>query len=235
MKVSVIIPTLNEEESIGETLDQIPGSSETEVMIIDGLSTDRTREIASSKGARIIEEKRRGYGRAYKTGFREAKGDVIVTLDGDTTYPAELIPKLVAQMESEGMDLISCDRIRKAEKGAFTTTHALGNWVLKVTMNLLFGTRLNDSQTGMWVFRKRILKDLKITSDGMPMSEEIKIEAFRNPKIKAKEVSVPYKVRKGQKSLNTWKDGFKNEIFLFKKRFTPRSLGPGEDFSDIVS
>jgi hypothetical protein len=62
------------------------------------------------------------------------------------------------------------------------------------------------------------------------MSEEIKIEAFRNKNVKAKEFSVPYRLRLGEKALNTWKDGVKNEIFLFKKRFTPKGLGPGEKF-----
>ena len=228
--ITVIIPTLNEEESIGRTIDEIPGREDMEIMIVDGLSTDRTREIASEKGARVVEESRKGYGRAYKTGFKEAKGDIIVTMDGDTTYPAEMTLELVDMLERENLDFISCDRIKKADKGAFTGTHALGNWILKVTTNLLFGLHLTDSQTGMWVFRKNILKHLRITSDGMPMSEEIKIEAFRNPKVKAKEVHVPYRVRLGDKALNTWKDGIRNEIFLFKKRFNPRSLGPGEDF-----
>ena len=230
MKVTVLIPTLNEGESIGETLDQIPRSEDMEIAIIDGLSKDRTREIAISKGARVIEEKRRGYGRAYKTGFKEAMGDIVVTMDGDTTYPAELVTELVELLEAEQLDFLSCDRIKKAEKGAFSSTHALGNWVLKVTMNILFGMRLNDSQTGMWVFRKGVLKHLTITSDGMPMSEEIKIEAFRNPNVRAREISVPYRVRIGEKALNTWKDGFKNLLFLYKKRFTPGKLGPGEKF-----
>lgn len=230
MKVSVIIPTLNEEESIGQTIDQISRMEDMEIMIVDGLSKDRTREIASSKGVRVVEEKRKGYGRAYKTGFKEAEGDILVTLDGDTTYPAEMISELVDKLITEELDFISCDRIKKADKGAFTGTHALGNWVLKVTMNILFGMSLIDSQTGMWVFKKDVLKHLTITSDGMPMSEEIKIEAFRNRKVKAKEVSVPYRVREGEKALNTWKDGIKNEIFLFKKRFSPKSLGPGEMF-----
>lgn len=230
MKLSVIIPTLNEEESIGQTLDQIPRSGDMEIVIVDGLSIDRTREIAAEKGARIVEEKRKGYGRAYKTGFKEAKGKVIATLDGDTTYPAELIPEIVRMLEEQDLDFISCDRIKKAEKGAFTTTHAFGNWMLKVTMNLLFGMSLNDSQTGMWVFRKKVLKHLTITSDGMPMSEEIKIEVFRNKKVRSKEISVPYRMRVGDKALNTWKDGLKNELFLFKKRFNPSKLGPGERF-----
>ncbi len=230
MKVSVIIPTLNEEESIGQTIDQIPKDPDQEIVIVDGLSKDRTREIASSRGARVVEEKRKGYGRAYKTGFKEAKGEIIATLDGDTTYPAEIIPDVVKQLEDEGLDFISCDRIKKADKGAFTPIHAFGNWTLKVTMNILFGMKLNDSQTGMWVFKKSCLKHLTITSDGMPMSEEIKIEAFRNKNVKAKEISVPYRLRTGEKALNTWKDGIKNEIFLFKKRFSPKGLGPGEKF-----
>ena len=230
MKVSVVIPTLNEEASIGGTLDMIPPMDDMEMVIVDGLSKDRTREIAREKGARVVEEKRRGYGRAYKTGFTKARGKIIVTLDGDMTYPAEKIPMLVSMLEKKKLDFISCDRIRKADKGAFTGTHALGNWILKVTMNILFGMRLNDSQTGMWVFRKKALKHLKITSDGMPMSEEIKIEAFRNPRVKALEVSVPYYVREGDKKLSTWKDGMKNEMFLLKKRFNPGGLGPGEDF-----
>ena len=226
-----MIPTLNEESSIGQTIDEIPRFDGLEIAIIDGLSRDRTREIARKGGARVIEEKRRGYGRAYKTGFREASGDIIVTMDGDTTYPAEMVKELVDMLEERGADFISCDRIKRAEKGAFTSTHALGNWILKVTMNLLFGTRLNDSQSGMWVFRKRVLKRLSITSDGMPMSEEIKIEAFRNPDVKALEYSVPYRLRTGEKNLNTWRDGFGNLMFLFKKRFRPSTLGEPERFT----
>ncbi|MCU0798686.1 MAG: glycosyltransferase family 2 protein [Candidatus Thermoplasmatota archaeon] len=230
MKVTVLIPTLNEEESIGLTLDQIPRSPDLEIAIIDGLSRDRTREIALGKGARVIEEKRRGYGRAYKTGFKEAKGDIIVTLDGDTTYPAEKIPELVKLLENEGSDFITCERMTKAEKGAFSMTHRFGNWVLKVTMNVLFGTRLKDSQSGMWVFKRSILPKLSITSDGMAMSEELKIEAFRRKDLRCKEVPIPYRVRVGEKALNTWKDGFRNLIFLFKKRFGPGSLGPPETY-----
>ncbi|MDG6225998.1 MAG: glycosyltransferase family 2 protein [Candidatus Thermoplasmatota archaeon] len=233
VRISVLIPTLNEEESIGETLDQVPRSPDMEIAIIDGLSKDRTREIAVSKGARVIEETRRGYGRAYKTGFKEAKGDIIVTLDGDTTYPAEMIQELVSALESGNLDFISCDRIKKAEKGAFTLTHAFGNWLLKAVTNVLFGTRLSDSQTGMWVFRKEVLRELTLTSDGMPLSEEIKIEVFTNDRIRSMEISVPYRMRAGEKKLSTFKDGWRNLSFLFKKRLSPSSLGEGEDYSGV--
>ena len=89
MKVSVVIPTMNEEQSIGQVLDSVHSTLrqagiDHEMLIVDTNSKDRTKEIAKDKGAKVIEEPRRGYGRAYKTGFENAKGDVIVTLDADS-------------------------------------------------------------------------------------------------------------------------------------------------------
>ncbi len=219
MKVNVIIPTLNEEESIGHVLDKIPrsGKYNIEVIIVDGNSTDRTREIAKEKGAKIIIEKRKGYGRAYKTGFQHADGDIIVTLDGDDTYPAEKIEELVDFLIKHDLDFISCERFSLMEKGAMSLTHKVGNMILTLATRLLFGVKIKDSQSGMWVFRKSILKDLKLTSDGMPFSEEIKIEAWK--KFRCKEIPIVYRERKGEVKLNTWRDGLKNLIFLIKKRF----------------
>ncbi len=219
MKVSVIIPTLNEEESIGHVLDKIPKDPkyEWEIIVVDGDSQDRTREIATEKGAKVIVEKRRGYGRAYKTGFAAATGDIIVTLDGDDTYPAEKIAELVDYLLSNNLDFISCERFSKMKKGAMSLTHKIGNKVLTITTCLLFGVKIKDSQSGMWVFRREILKDLNVTSDGMPFSEEIKIEAWK--KFRCNEVPIEYRERKGEVKLNTWKDGFRNLLFLFKKRF----------------
>jgi len=219
MKVSVVIPTLNEEESIGHVLDKIPRDSryEWEMIIVDGDSKDRTREIAREKGAKVIVEKRKGYGRAYKTGFAAATGDIIVTLDGDDTYPAEKIPELVDYLLKNDLDFISCERFSKMQKGAMSTTHKFGNWVLTITTRILFGVKIKDSQSGMWIFRRRILKDLNLTSDGMPFSEEIKIEAWR--RFRCEEVPIEYRERKGEVKLNTWRDGLKNLKFLFKKKF----------------
>ncbi len=230
VKVSVVIPTLNEERSIGRVLEMLPRREDYEVVIVDGLSTDRTVDIAKEKGARVVMERRRGYGRAYKTGFKEARGRIIVTMDGDLTYPAEMVEELVEKLEGEGLDFITCDRFRKMEKGAMNFTHRLGNFILKAATRLLFRVPLNDSQSGMWVFRKEILKKLRLTSDGMPFSEEIKIEAFRHPEVKAEEVSVPYRPREGEVKLNTWRDGWNNLKFLFKKRFSPGGLGEPERF-----
>jgi hypothetical protein len=218
-KVTVVIPTLNEEESIGEVLDAIPRDVVDEILIVDGNSTDRTVAIAHEKGARTIIELRRGYGRAYKTGFANAEGDIIVTMDGDGTYPAEAIGDLVRMLEEEGLDFISCERMTRMKPGAMSWSHKFGNWVLTKTLNLLFRMNLKDSQTGMWVFRKKILEKMRLTSDGMPLSEEIKIEAWTRG-FKCKEVPIEYRPRKGEVKLNTWGDGLRNLRFLFAKRFS---------------
>src|ERR687895_2308655 len=97
--VSIIIPTLNEQFGIEKTISSIPKARihdilgyDVEILVIDGDSTDLTRDVAMKMGARVIVEKQNGYGRAYKTGFAAAKGDIIVTIDADDTYPAEQIP-----------------------------------------------------------------------------------------------------------------------------------------------
>ena len=221
-ELSVVIPTLNEELSIGKVLDSLEKNlkdMDKEILIIDGLSTDRTVEISREKGANVIMEKRKGYGRAYKTGFAKAKGKIIATLDGDTTYPDELIPELVERLKREKLDFITCDRLSRLDKKVMSRKHRLGNWVLTTTGNVLFRIKLRDNQSGMWIFRKEILKKLDLTSDGMGFSEEIKIEAFKHKEVKAIEVKVPYRIRIGDIKLDSWGDGWKNLKFLFHKRF----------------
>ncbi len=212
---------MNEEKSIGEVMDSINatmGSSRYsfEVLIVD-LSKDRTREIATSKGARVVDEPRKGYGRAYKSGFEAASGEIIATLDADCTYPAEDIPKLADMLLAEDLDFITTDRFAAMEEGAMSGMHRFGNKVLTLTSRVLFNVRFHDSQSGMWVFRKDVLGRLELKDDGMPFSEEIKIEAFR--KLRAKEVPIVYRKRVGEVKLSSWKDGWKNFKFLWKKRF----------------
>jgi len=220
-KLSIIIPTMNEEGSIGLVIDDIrgsiPPSMDFEIIVVDTDSKDRTCEIASSKGARVIEEPRRGYGRAYKTGFENAKGEFIATLDADRTYPAARIPGIVEILDSENLDFISTNRFEKLQPEAMNFTHRFGNRILAISVRLLFGMKLRDSQSGMWIFRRSALPKLHLTSDGMSLSEEIKIEAFS--KLKAKEVPITYSPRIGEIKLNTWRDGKNNLKFLFKKRF----------------
>ncbi len=219
-KVSVIIPTMNEEKSIGLVIDEVKkalGARSFEVLVVDTNSKDRTREIAVEHGAVLVDEPRRGYGRAYKTGFERAHGEFLATLDADMTYPASEIPSLLDMLESRNLDFITTNRFARMQKGAMGAKHRFGNWVLSATARLLFRVTIKDSQSGMWVFRASILKDLVLESDWMALSEEIKIEAFK--KSRAAEVPIAYRPRLGDVKLNSWNDGFGNLKYLFRKRF----------------
>ena len=131
VSVTVLLPTRNEEEAIGATIDAIPRDwcDKLEIMIVDGSSTARTREIALEKGARVHLAPRKGYGRAYRTGFEVAKGDIIVTMDADCTYPAEKVPELVAKLLNDDLEFITCDRLTLAEEGSMSGLHGFGNWI----------------------------------------------------------------------------------------------------------
>jgi glycosyltransferase involved in cell wall biosynthesis len=222
-KVSVIIPTMNEEEAIGRVLDGVheamsEASVRYEVLIVDTNSKDRTVEIAKEKGARVIDEPRRGYGRAYKTGFEKALGEYITTLDADCTYPSEDIPKFLHMLEEEDLDFITGDRLTLLKEGSMSRMHRFGNWVLSVTARVLFRIKLKDSQSGMWFFKRSILKGLTLTHDGMPLSEEIKLEAIIRG-YRFKEVPINYYPRAGEAKIRSWGDAWLNFRFLFRKRF----------------
>src|SRR6188472_2063500 len=117
--ISIIIPALNEQDGIRKTISSIPRLKmlelgyEMEILVVDGISTDLTEKISLGLGARVIHEVRSGYGRAYKTGFAAARGDIIITLDADATYPAELIPTYVQQLNDKSLDFITMNRFGK--------------------------------------------------------------------------------------------------------------------------
>ncbi len=190
-----------------------------QVIVVDNGSTDRTSDVARSLGAEVIREDVRGYGRAYKTGFSQATGDIIVTLDGDHSYPPDAISYLIEAFLHLEVDFLNASRFPVRDKHAMSFKHKFGNFVLSVAMSLLFFRWVADSQSGMWVFRRSILKEMKLDSDGMAFSEEIKIEALRSSKIRFEEIPVQYSSRLGEIKLNPWRDGFHNLWFLLRKRF----------------
>ena len=195
-----------------------------EILIIDGDSKDHTREIAERKGARILVEKRRGYGRAYKTGLADVTGDIIVTGDADATYPFEKIHEYVQILLDEHLDFITTDRFAALKHGSMSLKHRVGNLVLAVTLQVLFLVNIRDSQSGMWVFKKGALQKiqpLESFNDGMPFSEELKIEMFTTKGIHAKEIPSALYAREGSVKLESFRDGWKNLKFLFIKRVRP--------------
>ena len=216
-KITVIIPCLNEEQGIERVLNRMPEFVD-ETIVVDNESTDRTSDVAKSLGAKVVREDVRGYGRAYKTGFSQATGDVIITLDGDHSYPPDAISYLLEAFLHLEVDFLNTSRFPVRERAAMSLKHKFGNLILSLAMSVLYLRWVRDSQSGMWVFKRSILKDMKLVSDGMAFSEEIKIEALK--RVRFEEISIQYSSRLGEIKLNPWRDGFANLWFLVQKRFS---------------
>ncbi len=239
MRASLVIPTLNEASSIAHVLRLFREAAveanatifrgsplEWEVLVVDGASEDGTAALAAAEGARVLIERRRGYGRAYKTGFAAAQGDVIATADGDATYPVETVPGLVKKLVDEHLDFITGNRFAYLDRRAMTTEHRIGNRVLNLFLGLAYhrylrevpGQDLQDSQSGFWVFRRELLGTVHLTQDGMAFSEELKIEALLHG-ARFLEIPIQYRERWGPPKISSWRDGTRNLLFLAEKRF----------------
>lgn len=218
LRITAIIPCLNEEQGIEAVLSRMPDYVD-EIIVVDNGSTDRTADVAAQHGATVIREDIRGYGRAYKRGFRHATGDIIVTLDGDHSYPPDAISYLLEAFGHLDADFLNASRFPVMDPNAMSFKHKFGNWVLSFATSILFFRWVNDSQSGMWVFRRSILDEIRLDSDGMPFSEEIKIEAIKHPSIRFAEIPVMYSSRLGEIKLQPWRDGMRNLLFLVRKRF----------------
>jgi hypothetical protein len=221
LRITVVIPCLNEEQGVELVLRRMPAFVD-EVIVVDNNSTDRTADVAASLGATVIREDVRGYGRSYKRGFSIATGDVIITLDGDHSYPPDAISYLVEAFLHLEADFLNASRFPVRDRWAMSLKHKLGNLVLSAAMSLLFFRWVRDSQSGMWVFRRSILEKMVLESDGMAFSEEIKIEALLHPTARFEEISILYSSRLGEIKLNPWRDGLYNLWFLVRKRFASR-------------
>ena len=216
-RVTVVIPCLNEKEGIGEVLRELP-SFVDEIVVVDNGSTDGTAAVARELGAHVVTELHRGYGRAYKSGFSRATGDIIVTLDGDHSYPVDALSYLLEAFMHSGVGFLSASRLPLLDRTAMSPKHKVGNRILSLAMSVLFLRWVHDSQSGMWIFQRDVLGKMRLTSDGMAFSEEIKIEAIRNSHIGFREIFISYSQRLGEKKLRPWRDGFQNLMFLFRKR-----------------
>lgn len=223
--ISIVIPALNENDGIISTINTVPkeileklGYS-VQILVVDNGSTDGTGDLARKAGADVILENKRGYGSAFKCGFKNAKGDIIVTADADGTYPFNEIPKLVHELEDKKLDFITTNRFSHMQKGSMPLINKVGNTILSLEIKTLFALNMRDPESGMWIFRRDILAGLKLKSDGWPFSHELKIEACYYNKNRWEEFPISYKKRHGKTNLsNAWKVGFMDLADIFKKR-----------------
>ena len=219
--VSVVIPCHNEEKGIRQTYKMIPKFVD-EVVVVDNLSTDKTAKIAKSLGARVVFEKNKGYGFAMKRGIEEAKEDIVITIDGDGTYPIEDSLRPLKFLLEENLDFVSCSRFPLRNHCSMHWQNLLGNKFVSFLMKLLFLREFKDGLSGMWVFKRKIYPLLLPLTSGWNFSEEIKIEAYLHPGVKFDEYRVNYHPRYGISKVWPLMVGIDNILYLFYLRFLKR-------------
>jgi glycosyltransferase involved in cell wall biosynthesis len=227
-RLSIVIPALNEELNIPATLAAVPvdllrrAGWDVELLVVDNGSSDRTAAVAREHGARVLIQPVRGYGNAYKVGFANSTGDVIATGDADRTYPFEILPEVLALMERDDIDFISTNRLAQVQPEAMKPSHVWANRLLTGVSRALFeNLPFRDSQSGMWIFRRQVWSYCDVQSGGMPFSQEIKVEAFRNG-FRCAEIPIEYRPRGGQTKLRGLRDGALVAGHLFMHRMRIR-------------
>jgi glycosyltransferase involved in cell wall biosynthesis len=228
LAVSVVIPCLNEAESIAEcvtaarrVLDE--HGLRGEVVVVDNGSVDGSGVLARLAGARVVDEPRRGYGSAYLAGFAEAQGDYIVMIDADLTYDFEEIPRFIRELDG-GAELVMGNRMQAVEPGAMSVLSRIGNPLLSGFLNLLFRTPVRDAHCGMRALRRDVLPSLALQATGMELASEMVIRASRAG-LEIRELPIALHRREGESKLAPFRDGWRhlrlmlvyhpNFLFLF--------------------
>jgi glycosyltransferase involved in cell wall biosynthesis len=191
---------------------------EGEVIVADN-STDRTAEIARSLGAQVITPLNPGYGSAYLEAFPHARGSILAIADADGTYNLSEIPRLLVPLIKGEAELVIGSRFKGSIiDGSMPVLHQyIGNPLFTLMINILFGTRISDSHSGMRAFSRGALQKMKLKGKGMEFATEMIIEAALNG-LTIKEVPISYSPRKGKSKLHSFRDGWRHLWLIFQYR-----------------
>jgi glycosyltransferase involved in cell wall biosynthesis len=210
-KIIVGIPCYNEESSIKKVIEDFKRElPEARIFVVDNNSTDRTAEIARNAGAEVFSEKKQGKGFAVQKLFKVFNGDILVLVDGDDTYPAESVKKLLEPVVSEEVEMVVGNRIHNKNMKNFSRSHWFGNKFFIKFLNVLFGKdiKIKDVFSGYRVFSRDFISAVILLSKGFEIESELSIQAIEN-KLKIKEIDVFYRLRKAgsNSKIKTFRDG----------------------------
>jgi Glycosyl transferase family 2 len=219
--ITVVMPCLNEEESVGLCVTKAwEGIRKTglrgEVLVSDNGSTDASVAVAEAAGARVVHQSRRGYGNAYLMGFSEARGRIIVMGDSDDSYDFTVLPEIVKPLD-EGFDYVLGSRFDgHIHQNAMTWSHRyIGNPVLTTILNVLFKLNVSDAHSGYRAFTRAALDRMALQCEGMEFASEIVVKAARSG-LRVAEVPITYHPRIGESKLNSLRDGWRHLRFLLQ-------------------
>lgn len=217
MKVSVVLPVLNEEKGLKVMLPKMPDVID-EVILSDNGSDDSSVSVGQQYGATIINASPKGYGAALLAGIEAATGDVVLFMDADASFSVAEIPVFLEPIVCDACAFVSGKR-SFLNRGFFSV---FGNLCMRFFVRILYRINLMDTQSGVCAFKKDILGEIKPESKGMSFSQEIKLLAYLNPQIKTAEVPVDSLKREGEMKYRIIADSLDNLKNFVKFYFITR-------------
>jgi len=223
--ISVIIPAINEERTIGEVLSKTISVMESlktpyEIIVVDDGSTDRTGKTAAEYKVTVLSNIRNmGKGYALRKGFKHARGQIIVTLDSDGSHDPKEIPKLIEPLYN-GIDMIAGSRFLGNGKNSTTKLNRVGNTIINMIIMTLTGRYITDSQTGFRAFKRKVLEKLNLTARRYELETELTVKCLSNG-FKYLEMPIDCEKRKYQNSkLKVIQDGIRILRTILKSKLT---------------
>ena len=214
--VTIVLPCLNEEGSVGVCVDEAlkalsAAGIPSEVLVVDNNSTDHSVDIALAHGARVIRERRPGYGSALRAGIEAAAGEIVVMADADHTYDLSTVAQLILPVANGEADIVVAERLSQAPRSTMPFLHRrLGTPVLSLLVRrAALGLTVTDCQSGYRAFRRDAILGLGMKATGMEFASEMLIKAGRSG-FRVIETSTPYRERIGESKLNTFSDGWRH-------------------------
>jgi Glycosyl transferase family 2 len=209
-KIAVLVPCYNEEKSVGKVVDDFRAALPTaEILVYDNNSTDNTARAARAAGAKVVHEVRQGKGFVVRRMFADVDADIYVLVDGDATYDAPSVTRMIGRLLEKRLDMVVGARVDR-EEGAYRAGHRAGNRLLTGFVARMFDSKLNDMLSGYRVLSRRFVKSFPVLSGGFEIETELTVHALVLG-LAMEEVDTPYYARpQGSLSkLNTWRDGLR--------------------------
>jgi glycosyltransferase involved in cell wall biosynthesis len=216
--LSIVIPCLNEAQTIVECVHRAfavlaANDIDGEVIVADNGSEDDSARLAELAGARVVHERRRGYGSAYIAGLTVARGEFVLMADADLTYDFSEAPRFLAELEA-GADMVIGNRMKNIHPGAMPWHHRyIGNPLLSGLLNTLFKAGVGDAHCGMRALRRELIPRLDLRSTGMEFASEMVIRAAKENLV-IRQFPIEYLPRGGESKLDSFRDGWRHLRFM---------------------
>lgn len=222
-KVTVVLPTLNEEEAVEEVIRELKKNGYNKILVVDGYSTDNTAKIAEANGARVIFQHSKGKSGAIETAVENIDTPFMLVMDCDFTYDPKDIEKLLAH--AKVYDQVIGARVNGREN--IPSFNRIGNWLITFAFNMIMGTKLSDVCSGMYLINTEAARMVEFNSKGFDVEVEMAAQMAANGKIT--EVPIAYRKRVGRQKLRSLRHGWQiiRTLFSLARQYNPVLLFSG--------